>query len=127
MTRTIEGGRSARNAGIKFPLGGDVTQFIKALWEPFTSVMGQLGFININLGATRAPDLKNHIVNHVASYDSQIARIADALNVLVENQLAEKADLTVEQIAALVEFRDQLLDVRKAKEASRAGRVDIPT
>jgi hypothetical protein len=32
--------------------------------------------------------------------------------------------LTVEQIVALVEFRDRLLDVRKAKEASRAGRVD---
>jgi len=41
----------------KFPLGGDVTQFFKAIWEPWTNFMGQLGFININIGATSAPEV----------------------------------------------------------------------
>jgi hypothetical protein len=108
---------------LKFPLSGDVTQFFKSIWQPWTTFMGQLGFININVGATSAPDIETHIVNNVASYGSQIGRIADALDVLVEKQLADKEQLTVDQIGALVEFRDQLREVRRAKDRARAATV----
>ena len=103
----------------ELPLSGDVNQWFRAIWEPWTNWMGQLGFVNINIGATSAPDVEEQIVTQVASYGSQIGRIADALDVLIAQQLADPAQLKVEQIAAFTAFRSQLEEVRRAKRVTR--------
>lgn len=108
-------------SSLKAPWSGDVTQWIRTVWQPWTNWMGQLGLVNINVGATAAPQVEQHIVSDVASYGSQIGRIADALEVLVAQQLADPSRLSVEQIGKFTAFLDQLRDVRTAKRRARAA------
>jgi hypothetical protein len=112
---------------LRSPLSGDVTQAINPVtW--FVRSLGQLGFININLGRTPAPEVEERIVQEVASYGRQIGRVSDALDVLVGRLLKaneeqpETARLSNEELAALFDFRSQLQEIRAVKAAALAER-----
>lgn len=104
---------------VEFPLSGDVSQWIKALWAPWTNWMGQLGFLNINIGATAAPEIEQQIVNNVASYGSQIGRMADVLDILIAKEISEAgksiAPEEMAAFAAFAAFRDQFAKIKEAR------------
>lgn len=110
--------------GFFWPLSGDVAQ----AWATLTRMMGQWGFININVGGAGTPDpiLERRIVDEVASYGRQLGRISDALEALIEATVSkdgpegERLDRgklrTDDQIAALLEFRKMLAEIKALKE-----------
>jgi hypothetical protein len=107
---------------MKLPLSGDVSQFISP-WSWFVKSAGQLGLININIGATPAPDVEAKVLDDVGSYGRQIGRLADALEVLVG--ALDRNSLSPAQQAAISAFETQLGEVRKVK--TEAGRGDQPS
>lgn len=110
-----------------FPFSGDVMQSINP-WTFFVRQMGQIGFININLARTPAPETEQAILEGVGSYGRQIGRIADALDVLVGT--LDRTKLDEPQLSAILAFREQLAEVRaiKAKDlARRDGDLSTPT
>ena len=97
------------------PLGGAVTQAFE-IWSNWFDNVGQLGFINIDLGRTEKPELERRILQDVGSYGRQIGRISEALEVLIDQADLDRTKLSDAQIAALHEFREMVADVNKCKE-----------
>jgi hypothetical protein len=64
-----------------WPLGGDVTQWIRTSW--IKSLSDQTGFININNVRAGDPDLERRIIEDVASYGRQLGRMMEALDVVI--------------------------------------------
>jgi hypothetical protein len=60
-----------------WPLGGDVTQWIRTSW--IKSLSDQTGFININNVRAGDPEAERRIIEDVASYGRQLGRIMEAL------------------------------------------------
>lgn len=102
----------------QFPFSGDVLQSINP-WTFFVRQMGQIGFININLARTPAPEMEQSILEEVGSYGRQIGRIADALDVLLGT--LDKAKLDEPQLQAVMAFREQLQQVRAIKAMGKAS------
>lgn len=97
------------------------------LWQainPWTFYQqgSQIGFINIDLGSTPAPETEQVILDEVGSYGRQIGRIGDALEVLLKHVPLE--NLSREEQDALTVLKGQLAEIRQIKE--RQGR-DSPT
>lgn len=107
---------------MRLPLSGDVSQFISP-WSWFIRQIGQLGFINLNIGSTPAPDVEVRVLEDVGSYGRQIGRLADALEVLIA--MLDRNSLSPDQQTAISAFEGQLKDVRSVKTA--AGRGSQPT
>lgn len=103
---------------MKLPLSGDVSQFI-APWSWFVRQVGQLGFINVNIGSTPAPEVETRVLEEVGSYGRQIGRLADAVEVLIG--MLDRNSLSPDQQAAIGAFESQLKDVRSVKAASGRG------
>ena len=78
----------------------------------------QVGFINIDLGSTPAPQTEQAILDEVGSYGRQIGRIGDALEVLLRHVPLEH--LSAGEQDALSVLKGQLAEVRQIKE--RQGR-----
>ncbi len=78
----------------------------------------QIGFINIDLGSTPAPETEQVILDEVGSYGRQIGRIGDALEVLLKHVLLE--NLPREEQDALNVLKGRLAEIRQIKE--RQGR-----
>ena len=97
------------------PLGGAVTQAFE-IWSNWFDNVGQLGFINIDLGRTEKPELERRILQDVGRYGRQIGRISEALEVLIDQADLDRTKLSDAQIAALHEFREMVADVNKCKE-----------
>lgn len=103
-----------------WPLSGDVTQDILP-WTWWLRFAGQLGFININLGRTAAPDVERQILDEVGSYGRQLGRVSEALQAVVEATLTkdggrlDDTKLSDEQIAALVDFKKLLDAIEEVK------------
>ncbi len=76
----------------------------------------QLGFVNINLGRTPAPEVEEQILDEVGSYGRQIGRIGDALGVLLQHLSLN--DLTEHEKDTLAILKGQLAEVRKIKARS---------
>src|ERR671915_602434 len=64
-----------------WPLGGDVTQWIRTSW--IKSLSDQTGFININNVRAGDPELERRIIEDVASYGRQLGGIMEAPDVLL--------------------------------------------
>jgi hypothetical protein len=76
-----------------WPLGGDVTQWIRTSW--IKSLSDQTGFININNVRAGDPELERRIIEDVASYGRQLGRMMEALDVVIGHlRLGEGKDLT---------------------------------
>ena len=103
---------------MRWPFSGDVTQAINP-WNFFVRQMSQIGFININLARTPAPELEQSILEEVGSYGRQIGRLADALDVLVGT--LDRSKLEEPQLRAIMAFREQLVGVRAVKSKGRAA------
>lgn len=93
------------------------------LWQainPWTFYQqgSQIGFVNIDLGSTPAPETEQVILDEVGSYGRQIGRIGDALEVLLKHAPLE--NLSQEEQDALVVLKAQLAEIRQIKE--RQGR-----
>lgn len=100
-----------------FPLSGDVTQWIHAMFER----IGQLGLFNISLHNSRNPDLEKSI--HAKwSYGRQIGRIIDVMGDILEayegeitkkgSEKLKKAD--IEKLkASIEEFKSMREDLVK--------------
>ncbi|MDL2409463.1 hypothetical protein PY650_28285 [Rhizobium calliandrae] len=93
------------------------------LWQainPWTFYQqgAQIGFINIDLGSTPAPETEQTILDEVGSYGRQIGRIGDALEVLLKHLPLEK--LSHDELDTLAVLKGQLAEVRQIKE--RQGR-----
>ena len=89
------------------------------LWQsinPWTFYQqgAQIGFVNIDLGQTRHPDVEQAILDEVGSYGRQLGRIGDALEVLLRHVRLD--DLTAAEEDALLILRGQLAEVRRVKD-----------
>lgn len=109
----------------KLPLAGDVTQFFRLLSQNLASVGSQFGFININLGLSKAPQVEEEVLESVASYGTQLGRIGDALSVLVTHFKPERP-LTPDEKRALERLRDMLDDIADVKERHKRRTMRIP-
>ncbi|MEL6752493.1 MAG: hypothetical protein AAFO57_00585 [Pseudomonadota bacterium] len=99
---------------ITAPFGGAVTQAFE-IWSSWFENVGQLGFINIDLGRTEKPDLERRILRDVGSYGRQIGRMSEALDVLIEHADLDRTKLNDGQIAALHDFRQMVEDIKRCK------------
>ena len=83
-----------------WPLGGDVTQWIRTSW--IKSLSDQTGFININNVRAGDTELERRIIEDVASYGRQLGRMMEALDVVIGHlRLGEGKDLTADERHAL--------------------------
>ena len=97
------------------PFGGAVTQAFD-IWSNWFENVGQLGFINIDLGRTEKPELERQILREVGSYGRQIGRISEALDVLIDQANLDQSKLSAAQVAALHAFQEMVQDVKRCKE-----------
>lgn len=97
------------------PLSGPVTQAFD-IWSRWFENVGQLGFINIDLGRTNAPNLERRILSEVGSYGRQLGRISEALEVLLDEAKLDRTKLTDAQIAAIHDFREMVADIKQCKD-----------
>jgi hypothetical protein len=97
-----------------WPLGGDVTQWIRTTW--IKSLSDQTGFININNVRAGDPEVERRIIEDVASYGRQLGRIMEALDVVIgQLRLGERTDLTADERHALQDFSDLVQQVQMLK------------
>lgn len=99
---------------ITAPLGGSVNQAFE-IWSNWFENIGQIGFINIDLGRTAKPELERRILREVGSYGRQIGRMSEALEVLIEEANLDRTKLSDAKIAALHEFREMVEEVKRCK------------
>lgn len=95
--------------GNEFPLSGDVRQWIAAMGVMF----GQFGVVNMNLVGSRNPPLEN-IINSQYSYGSQLGRMLEILEPLVERQAAVLVRTGKQK--ELQDFREMARDVKRLKQ-----------
>ena len=100
---------------ITAPLGGAVTQAFE-FWTNWFENVGQIGFINIDLGRTEEPELERRILRDVGSYGRQIGRMSEALEVLIEQAKLDRTKLSDAQIAALHDFQEMVEEVKRCKD-----------
>ncbi|MEO0654481.1 MAG: hypothetical protein AAFY77_06405 [Pseudomonadota bacterium] len=86
------------------------------IWSNWFENIGQIGFINIDLGRTAKPELERRILREVGSYGRQIGRMSEALEVLIEEANLDRTKLSDAKIAALHDFREMVEEVKRCKE-----------
>ncbi|MBN9889351.1 hypothetical protein [Salipiger abyssi] len=101
---------------ISAPFGGAVTQAFD-IWSNWFENVGQIGFINIDLGRTAKPELERRILDDVGSYGYQIGRMSEALDVLIDQADLDCTKLSYAQIAALHDFREMVEEVKRCKQS----------
>ena len=88
------------------------------LWQainPWTFYQqgAQLGFINIDLGATPSPEMEQTILDKVGSYGRQLGHLGDAFEVLLNHVKLE--GLTPAEQDAIAVLRGDLAKIRQVK------------
>src|SRR4029450_10772639 len=107
-----------------WPLGGDVTQWIRTTW--IKSLSDQTGFININKVRAGDPEVERRIIEDVASYGRQLGRIMEALAVVTGPLgLGERTDLTADERHALQDFSDLVRQVQMLKGDTSPPRLTV--
>jgi hypothetical protein len=107
-----------------WPLGGDVTQWIRTSW--IKSLSDQTGFININNVRAGDPEVERRIIEDVASYGRQLGRIMEALDVVIGHLgLGERTDLTADERHALQGFSDLVRQVQTLKGDTSPPRLTV--
>ncbi len=99
-------------------------QLIQAInpWR-FYQQGAQIGFVNIQLGSTPAPEVEQQILDEVGSYGRQIGRIGDVLEVLLKHVPMET--LSVQEADAIAILTGQLAAVRQIKRGRRTSRYPV--
>jgi hypothetical protein len=107
-----------------WPLGGDVTQWIRTSW--IKSLSDQTGFININNVRAGDPEVERRIIEDVASYGRQLGRIMEALDVVIGHlRLGERTDLTADERHALQDLSDLVRQVQMLKGDTSPPRLTV--
>jgi len=107
-----------------WPLGGDVTQWIRTSW--IKSLSDQTGFININNVRAGDPEVERRIIEDVASYGRQLGRIMEAVDVVIGHlRLGERTDLTADERHALQDFSDLVRQVQMLKGDTSPPRLTV--
>ncbi len=96
----------------QFPLSGDVTQAINP-WTWWLRMMGQIGFININLAQSSDPGMEQQIVENVAGYGKQLGRIMEVLEALLAHTTT--AEWSAVQRKALGDFLELAQEIAAVK------------
>lgn len=112
-------------ANFRLPLSGDVTQFFRLLSTNMAALGSQIGFVNINLGQSKAPEVEEEVLQSVGSYGTQIGRISDALVVLVTHFRPER-ELDGDELRALNRLRAMLDEIADIKERHGRRAVRFP-
>jgi hypothetical protein len=111
-----KGGENMQNSTpaslFQFPLSGDVTQAINP-WTWWLRMMGQIGFININLTESSDPGMERQIVENVAGYGKQLGRIMEVLDALLAHTAT--SGWSAIQKKALGDFLDLAKDIAAVK------------
>lgn len=97
------------------PFGGAVSQAFE-FWSNWFENVGQIGFINIDLGRTSNPELERRIVNEVGSYGRQIGRMSEALDVLIKHANLDRTKLSDAEISTLYDFQVMVKQVQDFKD-----------
>jgi hypothetical protein len=107
-----------------WPLGGDVTQWIRTTW--IKALSDQTGFININNVRAGDPEVERRIIEDVASYGRQLGRIMEALDVVIGHlRLGERTDVTADERRALQDFSDLVRQVQELKADTSPPRLTL--
>lgn len=112
-------------ARFKYPLAGDVTQFFRILNDNMTAFASQMGFININVVQSKAPEVEEEVLESVASYGAQLGRMGDAMAVLVRH-FHPPGELTADEKRALAQLRELLDQIADVKERHQRRAMRIP-
>ena len=100
------------------PWSGPVTQAFQQ-WSKMA--IGQVGFININMGKSSDPELEQKIIEDVGSYGRQIGQLSDALMAVLQHRKTESWDPECKE--AVERFKLQVKEVERLKERhERASR-----
>lgn len=116
-------------ATLKLPLSGDVMQ---SIWTAFLSPFNnKIGFINIDMGRSTAPEVEEEVLAEVGSYGKQLGRISDALTVLLAH-FHPREPLTQDEqdaIAALRIMLNEIADIksRHKRPIMRLNRLSLPS
>jgi hypothetical protein len=105
-------------AANRFPLAGDVMQWIRAWGQ----AVGQFGFFNVNIGNSADPGLEHRIASNY-SYGRQLGRILDVVAPLVESQ--EKLLLKQAGKSNVDDFKRMVEDIKRWKGVRRREPSDI--
>ncbi len=96
----------------QFPLSGDVTQAINP-WTWWLRMMGQIGFININLTKSSDAGMEQQIIENVAGYGKQLGRVIEVLDALLAHTAT--AEWSAVQRKALGDFLDLAKEIAAVK------------
>lgn len=111
-------------APFKFQLAPD------QLWQainPWTWNVdsGQIGLINVNIGATSHPETERTILDEVGSYGKQLGHIGDALEVLIRHfeKSGELDGISSQAQGALDILKGEMATIRKIKDRTIPSKV----
>ena len=109
----------------QWPFGGDVSQWIRTLWFPWSDFLNsttgekQVGLINVMVDEMESGNAERErkIVTGVASYGKQLDRINDALNALIGLMLSQRSvsELSKDDRKAFDEFSEMFKQIAEAK------------
>jgi hypothetical protein len=111
---------------VNLPLSGPVAQAFRLWTSFFSTIGGQIGLINVNVGKSSAPDVEEEILSDVGSYGRQLGRIGDALAVLLKNFPPAGRTLSPEEDKAIRDLKRMLDDIADVKERHGAKHVCRP-
>jgi hypothetical protein len=109
----------------QWPFGGDVSQWIRTLWFPWSDFLNsttgekQVGLINVMVDEMESGNAERErkIVTGVASYGKQLDLINDALNALIGLMLSQRSvsELSKDDREAFDEFSEMFKQISEAK------------
>ncbi len=73
-------------------------------------------FLNVNLGTSSNPEVEQRALDEVGSYGKQIGRLADALEIVIQQLNLLEKDLTPDEKDAVIKFLADVANVRSIKK-----------
>jgi hypothetical protein len=104
---------------VRLPLSGDVMQSINPWSWYLSSVGGQFGLVNINVGKSADPALEQQILDEVGSYGRQLGRLGEALAVLLKH--VDPAVLNDSEKKTIWAFEAQMTEIERLKAGRRSA------
>jgi hypothetical protein len=104
---------------VRLPLSGDVMQSINPWSWVLSSVGGQFGLVNINVGKSADPALEQQILDEVGSYGRQLGRLSEALAVLLKH--VDPAVLNDDEKKTIWAFESQMTEIERLKAGRKTA------
>ncbi|MCP3460567.1 hypothetical protein [Bradyrhizobium sp. CCGUVB23] len=96
------------------PLSGAVSQLLRSWQSVLSTMTGQLGLINVNLGKASNPAIEEEVLSNVASYGKQLGRLQDGLIVILNH--LDLQHLDNQETRAIYDLAQLLNDIADLKE-----------